>query len=70
MILNAIKDKRKAFKTVLIDSWYPTQRLMGLIDNSGKASHDTKKSENILVMVFLPTSAEYIVNNDLNQLSR
>ena len=57
MILNAIKDKRKAFKTVLIDSWYPTQRLMGLIDNSGKASHDTKKWE-------------YIVNNDLNQLSR
>ena len=45
MILNAIKDKRKAFKTVLIDSWYPTQRLMGLIDNSGKASHDTKKWE-------------------------
>ena len=33
MILNAIKNKKIPFKTVLMDSWYATQRLMVLIDN-------------------------------------
>ena len=36
MILNAINNKKIPFKTVLMDSWYATQRLMGLIDNLGK----------------------------------
>ena len=36
MILNAINNKKIPFKTVLMDSWYATQRLMGLIDNAGK----------------------------------
>ena len=36
MMLNAINNKKIPFKTVLMDSWYATQRLMGLIDNSGK----------------------------------
>ena len=33
MMLNAIKNKKTPFKTVLMDSWYATQRLMVLIDN-------------------------------------
>ena len=36
MILNAINNKKIPFKTVLMDSWYATQRLMGLIDNDRK----------------------------------
>ena len=36
MILNAINNKKIPFKTVLMDSWYAIQRLMGLIDNLGK----------------------------------
>ena len=36
MILNAINNKKIPLKTVLMDSWYPTQRLMGLIDNDRK----------------------------------
>ena len=36
MILNAINNKKIPFKTVLMDSWYATQRLMGLIDHLGK----------------------------------
>ena len=36
MILNAINNKKIPFKTVLMDSWYATQRLIGLIDNLGK----------------------------------
>ncbi|GGA43279.1 hypothetical protein CYANOKiyG1_61880 [Okeania sp. KiyG1] len=36
MILNVVNKNKLAFKTVLMDSWYATQRLMGLIDNLGK----------------------------------
>ena len=33
MTLSAINNKKIPFKTVLMDSWYATQRLMVLIDN-------------------------------------
>ncbi|NER07793.1 MAG: hypothetical protein F6K17_37150 [Okeania sp. SIO3C4] len=36
MLLNVVNKKKLPFKTVLMDSWYATQRLMGLIDNLGK----------------------------------
>jgi len=36
MILNTINNKKILFKTVSMDSWHATQRLMGLIDNLGK----------------------------------
>jgi hypothetical protein len=36
IILNVVNNKNLPFKTVLMDSWYATQRLMGLIDNLGK----------------------------------
>ena len=32
----AINNNKIPFKTVLMDSWHATQRLMGLIDNLGK----------------------------------
>ena len=44
MILNAINNKKIPFKTVLMDSWYATQRLMGLIDNLGKLYYCPLKS--------------------------
>ena len=44
MILNAIKNKKIPFKTVLMDSWYTTQRLMVLIDNLGKIYYFPLKS--------------------------
>ena len=31
-----VNSKQLPFKTVLMDSWYATQRLMTLIDNLGK----------------------------------
>jgi hypothetical protein len=43
MILNAINNKKIPFKTVLMDSWYATQRLMGLIDNDRKISGLTQR---------------------------
>ena len=36
MLLNVINTKHLAFNKVLMDSWYASQRLMGLIDNLGK----------------------------------
>ncbi len=36
MMNDVVEKKRLPVKTVLMDSWYATQRLMGLIDNSGK----------------------------------
>ncbi len=36
MIFNVINKKKLPFKTVLMDSWYATQRLMALVDNLGK----------------------------------
>ncbi len=36
MILNVVNKKKLPFQTVLMDSWYATQRLMALIDNLGK----------------------------------
>ena len=44
MILNAIKNKKIPFKTVLMDSWYTTQRLMVLIDYLGKIYYFPLKS--------------------------
>ncbi len=36
MILNVVNQKKLPFKTVLMDSWYATQRLMALVDNLEK----------------------------------
>ena len=44
MILNAINNKKIPFKTVLMDSWYAIQRLMGLIDNDRKIYYCPLKS--------------------------
>ena len=44
MMLNAINNKKIPFKTVLMDSWYATQRLMGLIDNDRKIYYCPLKS--------------------------
>ena len=44
MMLNAIKNKKTPFKTVLMDSWYATQRLMALIDNDRKIYYCPLKS--------------------------
>ena len=48
MILNAINNKKIPFKTVLMDSWYATQRLMGLIDNLGKIYYCPLKSNRLV----------------------
>mgnify|MGYP001052651860 FL=1 len=44
MMLNAIKNQKIPFKTVLMDSWYATQRLMVLIDNDRKIYYCPLKS--------------------------
>ncbi|NEO53994.1 MAG: hypothetical protein F6K54_13465 [Okeania sp. SIO3B5] len=36
MILNVVSKKKLPFITVLMDSWYATQRLMALVDNMQK----------------------------------
>ncbi|NEP80500.1 MAG: hypothetical protein F6K39_21420 [Okeania sp. SIO3B3] len=36
MILCVVNKKKLPFETVLMDSWYAIQRLMGLIDNMEK----------------------------------
>ena len=36
MLLDVINAKKLAFNKVLMDSWYASQRIMGLIDNLGK----------------------------------
>ncbi len=36
MILNVVNKKKLPFQTVLMDSWYATQRLMALVDNMKK----------------------------------
>ncbi len=36
MILCVSNQKKLPFKTILMDSWYATKRLMGLIDNMEK----------------------------------
>ena len=36
MIFDVANKKKLRFKTVLMESWYATQRLMALIDNLGK----------------------------------
>jgi hypothetical protein len=48
MILNAINNKKIPFKTVLMDSWHATQRLMGLIDNLGKIYYCLLKSNRLV----------------------
>ena len=44
MIFNVVNKKKLRFKTVLMDSWYATQRLMALIDNLGKVYYCPLKS--------------------------
>jgi hypothetical protein len=44
MILNGINNKKILFKTVLMDSWYVTQRLMALMDTLGKNYYFPLKS--------------------------
>ena len=44
MILNAINNQKIPFKTVLMDIWYATQRLMPLIDYLGKIYYCPLKS--------------------------
>ena len=39
MILNVVNQKKLPFQTVLMDSWYATQRLMALIDIAGNREH-------------------------------
>ena len=48
MMLNAINNKKIPFKTVLMDSWYATQRLMALIDNLGKFYYCPLKSNRLV----------------------
>ena len=48
MMLNAINNKKIPFKTVLMDSWYATQRLMGLIDNLGKIYYCPLKNNRLV----------------------
>ncbi|NET24332.1 hypothetical protein [Okeania sp. SIO1I7] len=36
MIFSLVNQKKLPFKTVLMDSWYATQRLMALVDNLEK----------------------------------
>ncbi len=36
MIFSVVNQKKIPFKTVLMDSWYATQRLMALVDNLEK----------------------------------
>ena len=44
MTINAINNKKIPFETVLMDSWYATQRLMALIDNDRKIYYCPLKS--------------------------
>ncbi len=39
MILNVANKNKLPLKTVLMDSWYATQRLMALVDNLGKIDY-------------------------------
>jgi hypothetical protein len=48
MMLNAINNKKIPFKTVLMNSWYATQRLMRLIDNLGKIYYCLLKSNRLV----------------------
>jgi hypothetical protein len=48
MILNAINNNKIPFKTVLMDSWSATQRLMGLIDNLGKIYYCPLKNNRLV----------------------
>ncbi len=48
MIFNVVNKKKLRFKTVLMDSWYATQRLMALIDNLGKVYYCPLKSNRLV----------------------
>ncbi len=48
MIFDVVKNKLIPVKTVLMDSWYATQRLMGLIDNLGKIYYCPLKSNRLV----------------------
>ena len=55
------------YKKVQELNWNETEKLLGKIINQERLP-TIQKSENILVMVFLPTSAEYI--QDLRKETR
>ena len=48
MIFHAVNHKKLPFKTVLMDSWYATQRLMALIDNLGKIYYCPLKTNRLV----------------------
>ncbi|NES71830.1 MAG: hypothetical protein F6K24_44820 [Okeania sp. SIO2D1] len=48
MIIDVVKNKKIPVKTVLMDSWYATQRLMALIDNLGKIYYCPLKSNRLV----------------------
>lgn len=48
IIFNVVNKKKLLFKTVLMDSWYATQRLMALIDNLGKTYYCPLKTNRLV----------------------
>ena len=44
----AINNKKIPFQTVLMDSWYATQRLMALIDNDRKIYYCPLKNNHLI----------------------
>ena len=48
MMLDVVKKKKISVKTVLMDSWYATQRLMALIDNLDKIYYCPLKSNRLV----------------------
>ena len=47
-MIDVVKNKKIPVKTVLMDSWYATQRLMALIDNLGKIYYCPLKSNRLV----------------------
>ena len=48
MMIDVVKNNKIPVKTVLMDSWYATQRLMALIDNLGKIYYCPLKSNRLV----------------------
>jgi len=48
MMIDVVNKKKIPVKKVLMDSWYATQRLMGLIDNLGKIYYCPLKSNRLV----------------------
>ncbi len=47
-MVDVVNKKKIPVKKVLMDSWYPTQRLMALIDNLGKIYYFSLKSNRLV----------------------